>query len=282
MSEPGSELIIRRILVALDASSHSLAALEAAAELAADLKAELLGLFVEDINLVRLAELSFARAIHYPSATERQLDSPGVERELRVQAAQARQSLAAVAERVRVRWSFQTVRGRVVSELLTAAREADLLTLGKASRPLGGRVRLGSTARAVAAGAPRSVLLLQRGACIGKPVLVTYDGSVGSRQGLALGARLAQADADKLTVLVMADSPETAQRLEGQAADWLRARGLAARYRRVTGDRVRALAQAVRAEGGGVLVLGGEPVLLENEAIQQLLDELPCPVLLVR
>ena len=46
---------MRRILVAVDASPHSLAALDAALRLAADLEAEIIGLFVEDINLLRLA-----------------------------------------------------------------------------------------------------------------------------------------------------------------------------------------------------------------------------------
>ncbi|MBK7177644.1 MAG: universal stress protein [Chloroflexi bacterium] len=57
---------IQRILVALDASPHSLAALEAAIDLAERLDAELQGLFVEDINLLRLAQLPFARELRYP------------------------------------------------------------------------------------------------------------------------------------------------------------------------------------------------------------------------
>jgi nucleotide-binding universal stress UspA family protein len=98
MKQEEREPAIRRILVALDASRHSLAALEAAAELAARLKAELAGLFVEDINLVRLAGLPFAREIRYPSATIQQLDSPRLEQELKVQATRMRRALAAAAE----------------------------------------------------------------------------------------------------------------------------------------------------------------------------------------
>ena len=47
------QLSIRRILVALDASPASLSAMQNAVELAARLGAELIGLFVEDINLLR-------------------------------------------------------------------------------------------------------------------------------------------------------------------------------------------------------------------------------------
>ena len=50
---------IGRILVALDASPHSLNALRAAAELAAVTESELHGLYVEDLNLLRMCGLPF-------------------------------------------------------------------------------------------------------------------------------------------------------------------------------------------------------------------------------
>ena len=111
MNEHVSEPAIRRILVALDASLHSLAALEAASELAEALKAELVGIYVEDINLLHLAGLPFAHEVSYLSVAVRQLDSPSMERELRVQAERARQVLAGVAGRRQLRWSFRVVRG---------------------------------------------------------------------------------------------------------------------------------------------------------------------------
>ena len=73
-SEGTAAPAIRRILVALDASTHSLAALETAAGLAARLEAELVGLFVEDINLLRAAELPFARETSFYSSSLRPLE----------------------------------------------------------------------------------------------------------------------------------------------------------------------------------------------------------------
>ena len=62
---------LARILVALDASASGRAALAGAAALAAELQAELLGLFVEDANLLRLASLPFsARSAWGPAAEE--------------------------------------------------------------------------------------------------------------------------------------------------------------------------------------------------------------------
>jgi nucleotide-binding universal stress UspA family protein len=280
MSEQNDELTIRRILVALDASRHSLAALEAAVELAASLEAELLGLFVEDVNLLRLAGLPVAREVSYPYAAAARLDRARMERQLRAQAAQARQALATACERQHIKWSFRVVRGEVAPEVLAAAVAADLLSLGKASRPLTRRVQMGSTARVVVAQAPHSVLLLQRDAGIGSPVVMTYDGSSTARQTLVMAERLAQESGGYLTVLILADTTEAAQRLQTQTTDWLRGRELVVRHRWLINAGVARLVHVVRAEGSGVLVLSA--AILPPEALQTLLDEVDCPVLLVR
>ncbi|MFQ6102283.1 MAG: universal stress protein [Anaerolineae bacterium] len=281
MSERYEELTIRRILVALDASRHSLAALEAAAELAASLEAELQGLFVEDINLLRVAGTPVAREVRYPFVTAARLDRTRMERELRAQATQARQALAAACERRQIRWSFRVVRGEVAPEVLAAALDADLLSLGKASRPLIRRVRLGSTARAAAAQAPKSVLLLQRDVSIKPPVMVAYDGSPTAQQALRIATHLAQEKGGSyLAVLVVADTLDEEYRLQAETADWLRRQKLLIRYRRLADAGVATLTREVQSEGSGVLVLGS--TILPLEALQVLLNEVDCPVLLVR
>ena len=278
--EVGSLVTIRHILVALDTSYHSLAALEAAAELAASLEAELLGLFVEDAALLRLAGLPAAREMRYPFSGLARLDQVHMERDLRAQAAQARRALAAVSERRHVKWSFRVVRGEVTPQVLAAALEADLLTLGKTSRPLVRRARLGSTARAAAAEAPCCVLLMQWGVDIRPPVVLTYDGTPAARRALAIAVHLAHKEAGYLTVLLLADTPEATQQLHAEVANLLRRQNLIVRQRHLTGAGVATLAHEVRAEGSGVLVLSG--TILPQESLQELLDQVDCPVLLVR
>jgi nucleotide-binding universal stress UspA family protein len=280
MSKQDEQQRIRRILVALDASRHSLAALEAAAELAASLEAELEGLFVEDANLLRLAGLPVAREMRYPFAAPARLDQARMERALRAQAAQARQALAAASERRHVEWSFRVVRGDVAPEVLAAALEADLLTLGKASRPLIRRVHLGSTARAAAERSPCCVLMLQRDVGIRSPVVVTYDGTPTARKALRLAAHLAHEQAGNLTVLIVADVPDAAERLRAEVCDWLRGRGLSVRYQWLPDASGATLTHKVRSESSGVLVLSS--TILAPEALQTLLDTVDCPVMLVR
>jgi len=276
------ELKIQRILVALDASTHSLAALQAAAGLAAALQAELIGLFVEDENLLHLAGLPFAHEVLSPSATRQRMSSHKMEQQLRLQAWQARQALEAAAERVNARWHFRIIRGQVTDSVLKAALEADLLALGRVSRPLSPRTRLGSTARAASTGTNRSVLIVQHGRDLSYPVLVTYDGSPRARQALETATKMAQASGGELNVLLISDTFEAAKPLRDEVTEWLRDHGLSATYHWLPDTRVVTLADMIQAAKECVLVLGGDNPLLQADAIQELLDTTDCPVLLVR
>jgi nucleotide-binding universal stress UspA family protein len=281
-NERNEELIIKRILVALDASTHSLAALEAAADMAAALEAELLGLFVEDENLLHLAGLPFAQEVRTLWAARRDISSDRMEEDLRLQAGQARRALQAAAERVEARWSFKTVRGQVTPAVLEAALEADLVAMGRISRPVSRRNRLGSTARAAAANIRGSVLLMQQGGDLSYPVLVTFDGSPAARQALLAAARLASASDDGLNVLLLCADPEKVSQLKDEVRALLGQRDLRAQYSWLPQPTIGSLIKVVRAAADCVLVLGGDNPLLEASAIQELLDETDCPVLLVR
>lgn len=271
---------IRRILVAVDGSRHSLAALEAASELAAGMDAELMGLFVEDVRLIQAAGAPAAREVRYPFVAAARLDPVRMERELRVQAEQARRAIAATCGPRQIKWSFRVVRGEVALEVLSAAMEADLLILGKVSRPLIRQVRVGSTARAAAARAPCCVLLLRFETGIKPPVVTVYDGSPAAREALKVASHLARRQGGYLAVLNVAATSSEEYRLQAETADGLRAQGLLIRYRQLAGLEVETLAQVVQTEKCGVLVLSDN--LLPPEALQALLDRVECPVLLVR
>lgn len=95
MSEPDSPRAAGRIVVVFDTTPLGEAALEAAAGLAAALEAELAGLFVEDIDLVRMAQLPFAAELGLASAVLRRIEASDLERAFRLQAERSRERLAA-------------------------------------------------------------------------------------------------------------------------------------------------------------------------------------------
>lgn len=272
-------LRIRRILVALDSSRHSLAALDAAAELAAHTDAELLGLFVEDINLLRLARLPFASQVSATSVTAEAVDSTRMERELRAQAEQARKALESAARHARVHWSFRVARGDVAAEVLAAAEEADLLTLGKRGMALDGQ-KLGSTAHAALTKIGRSLLLSQHGSPLRPPVLTVYDGSEGSRQALVAAAGLARAAGHRLVVLLVNGAGTLADELRDEVA---RAGGPHAppvRYQGSYSADAISLSQALRSEPDGFLVLS-DAGRVSREEIRKLLQQVRNPVLVL-
>lgn len=204
-AEPGELPTADYILVALDASPHSQAALAAAAELAAALHLELRGLFVEDINLLYLCGLPFGLEIGSFTAKPRRLEQRHLEREFRMQADLLRKIMADVAGQRRVSWSFQVVRGAVTDQLLAAAASARMLTLGRVGHSPGKRT--GSTAQAVARHTQRPVLIQIANRPLAGPFTIVFTGGKAGADALALAIQFATRDDHPLTVL-LPDLPE--------------------------------------------------------------------------
>jgi nucleotide-binding universal stress UspA family protein len=274
------ELDVCRIVVALDASLRSLAALEAAADIAAAWHAELLGLFVEDVELLRLAATPSAIRFLYPSGSEEPLSLLFIESELRALAEQARRELAAAAERAHVRWSFRIVRGNVSAEVLLAATEADLLTLGGGGWSIARRLGLGSTARAAISGARSSLLLVQSRVVPAPAVLAVYDRSPGAEDACRFAARLAAASSCRLTVFLSSPSGPLAREMEHEVVRLIQPHRLRIRLLWLASGDKNDFLRAVRTERGGVLVIGNRSPLLNEEIVERLLRETDHPLLL--
>lgn len=273
---------IRRILVALDASRQSLAALDAATHLASELEAELLGMFVEDVNLLRLAGLPFAREIGHATARARRLADVDMRRALRAQAARAEEALAGAARGRNLRWSFRVTRGQVAAEILHAAQESDLLALGVTYISVSPGARFGTTLRAVMAAAPRPLLLLPAGARLGPPYVLVYDGSDAAQRALALAASLAARSTPPLLTVLVAAPPDRVVQLREDARERLQGSGFAVAFRDVAGTDAAALARALRGCAPGVVVLPAGQALLADAGCERLLESLRCAALVVR
>ncbi len=105
-------LKIRRV-IACFAPGHA-SRPEAVARYARSLEAELLGLFIEDVELLRLASLPFAREVGLASASLLSMSVEGLERQLRAQAQLVEEALAAILGSEMV-WRFRVARSTPVS-----------------------------------------------------------------------------------------------------------------------------------------------------------------------
>lgn len=149
------------ILVALD-SSGSFAVLKAAVELAYRTEAELNAIFVEDAEWFEASRLSFTQQVSgYTGAlipfTERHLIEQS-----RALGTMLQNTINELGNLMQIRYSYQSVRGVINSELMKAAMGRDLVMIGRKSRSPG-RSDLGSTARFLAENSPAPLLVWNNG-----------------------------------------------------------------------------------------------------------------------
>jgi hypothetical protein len=229
------------------------------------------------VDLLRMADAPSAREIAYQgeaSPTSRTI----MERKLRAQSEQIRNTLAAAADRAQVRWSFRTVRGEVASALLAAVSQHDIVAIGRLGWSFGRRPRIGSTALELATSSIPLLLISQRATLQNLRLLVYYDGSPASKNAQLVAAKVAKSGAKAITVLVtVADYEnrvtEIRRLLHGQALD--------VQFRPIDLDEEMSFSRAVKEEGSVLLVLAGRQLLNNREALEVLLREVEVPLLVL-
>lgn len=267
---------IRRITIAVSRETPDPTVLEAVTRLAARARAEVAGLFVEDINLFRLAELPFALEYCRLTQVSHPLEAAVVERQMRIQAAAAQRALATAAERAGIKWSFRVTRGSVTTQLLSAVTEVDLLVLGAAPDLL-----LHVHEGALRSGVQRAQEVLRaREPAPEKPIVVVYDLSPNAQRALEVAEHLARDGGRPLLVLMMTENQEDAERLREQAMEHLDKQTVY--FRRLMEPSLITLLKIVRSEDAAALVLGAGKSVLELRAFNMLRGGLRCPAFLVR
>ena len=273
---------VRRIVVAMDSTTHAAAASEAAASLAAHLHAELEGIFVQDINLARLAELPVGREVQFLTGQGRDFTAEALSDQNREQEITARRVIAAAANRARVTHVFRVARGKVDVEVISAAGNADLLILGMGNRSPGGSERLGQTARAAVERAPRSVLISKPGMrSIGAP-LVCYDGNEGGKRALEAAVKIADMHKNDLTVLIIAEDMDRVGALRHDVEERLADLPLHPKYLHSAHPAPDQICRFATKSGADVLVISTESELIAGVDRLKILESVSCPVLLVR
>jgi len=246
-----NDLKIKRILLALDASQQSLAALETAAELAGHLGAELRGLFVEDIDLLRMAEFPFAAEVGGFSLTVRRIQLPDLEMQLRAQANHIKRTMAAMSAREGISWEFRVARGPVASEIILAAAECDLIIVGKRGWSMS--KRLGSTVKMLISQGKGLTLILEPGVAFAVPAVAVYDGREVSGKVLDAAAALVRVKQGKLVVLAIGESQQEALDISEAARLYMKDHGLQGYVSTLVQPSLQKLVSAVRHLGPVVL-----------------------------
>ena len=261
----------KRIVVALDTGSLSRAAIETAARLAIGLSAELEALFVEDINLRRLAELPFASELGNTSAQHRRFDVAELDRAIGVQARQVRRALEAAARELPLSWSLEIVRGDLIAVVLQRTGAADLLVLGRTRRP----AYRGAHGEKVMRRLERRVAR--------HPIVALFDGSAAAARALDAALALERRARGDMLVAIPASRPERFAALRGQVDALLAVRGHASTGCVCLPDAgIATIAETAKRRRAGAVMLPVADLARAEHEFEGLVDEIACPVVLIR
>ena len=252
---------MRQIAVTLDAFEVSAQALEQAVLLAKRMGAQLEGIFVEDIDLIQIAELPFLREVRSVSRSEDAISLARMEQELRVLARRAERQLGEQAARHNVVWSFRIWRGSIDNDLLAADIESDVLTL----------TRLG-------AALTRSRALPARSTAVS----VLFSGTDASARALQTAIKLATDPDKELNILLPANNMTEAARLQVLAAKQLGMSAERVHFIHMADGSLPDLVEILGDTNSAMLVLERDNSLLHTPSLKHCLGNLNCPLLVVR
>jgi hypothetical protein len=275
--------------MALDGAISGPASLDVAVDLAMRFRAELMGLFVEDTDLLSLAALPFSAQVNLSTAAAHPLEHDDLERAFVARAAAVRRDLSDAAARRQVKWSFRTVRGRAASELSAAAADADLVVVEGGRQGVRRYENIGLSPRIALMRVSRSLLILRADRQFTRSVVAVYDGSVLSRKALSAVAGFV-GHGDRVTVLLRADPSHPVTGLEADARTALGAASRAADFEPTSAWDLSSLCAQMTGRDPGLIVLGADSSLApagtadnaNGHDIQRLLDTMKCPVWIVR
>jgi len=273
---------IKQILVALDGSPSSVSALENSVELAARLNAEMVGLFVEDINLLRATRLPFMQEISIFSSGSRNLEVLDLERQLRVQAERLRRIMERLTGAKNLSATFRVARGSVAEEILNASKEADLLVLGKTGRSLPGFHRSGSIVRSIMVRRLGMTYVWHAYGSEIRPAVLLYDGSECADKALVVAVALQKVKESGLIVYLVAESREKSRDLRLAVSKKLEDMGVHAAFRTLVRPDYQNLSSMLRSEKAGPVVLPCDRNKVTGEYLCSLVDEITNPILLVK
>ncbi len=206
-----------RIVIGLKAASDIDTSVDAATTLAAAVKAEVVGLFIEEQAMIDLAGLPFARAMSIGATRPQRVTTEAMAQAFSRGALMCQRSLSARAQKAQVKWSFSAERGSLPEKIKTALAVGDYLVLSSEGHGFGSHPAIDEL-RAAASRA-RGVMIAAAPATRPRkgPVIAVDDGDAAGEVTVALAVRLAKVTAAPLMLFVIAASDGEADRIVRRA-----------------------------------------------------------------
>jgi hypothetical protein len=253
----------RRIAVLFGGGTSDASVASVLPSLLQESSTDITGLFLEDLRILRLAELPFTTELCRVSMVRRPLTIGELERQMRVQALRAETIVRRIAEQAGLPWSFRKHRGRL-GTVLAEARDVDLLLLGAARFAVASAEFRAPTRRAESK----------------RPIAVLFDEAGSGQRAVAAGIELAKKTGRGLIVFLAAEEAESPADLGRRIRESMGPeQGIVQIVVSTPPDAVLA---AVRRAAPSLLIVGADEAGFEESRLAALQRELRCPTLVVR
>ncbi len=258
------DTVMRRVAVVLGTSGADQPLLNVLLPLLdKDRGIDLQGVFIEDDELQQAFALPFVKELCRLTLSVREIPSARFERTIALRTRTARRAIAGLALRTGVPHTFRTVRGSTVGLLRETVHSADITVF----EPL-------RTFAALPLAPPVP------GRRLRQRIVVAVDDLVTGAEALLAATLLAEGEMHRVSVLLAAVTLAELDALKHMISDLLPADP--ARILLLPGSGVCYLTAAARAERADMLVLGASAELLKPESLRSLMEQLRCPICLVR
>ena len=264
----------RRVVVAVNAAARCSETLETAALLAAAEGVELEVVFVEDADLLRLADLPVAREIDRISGAIRRIDNRGMLRALEIEARRLRQEIARIERTRAVRSTLRIARGQILTEALNASERVEVTFVHAASRALPGDSSAPGPGYSFA-GAKGSTA---RGASR-KRVWSIFEGGPEGARALGAAEKIANALECRLMVLIRSHGTDDAEKLAREVR--ARVGDVELRFFEPAEGRAALEAHMFESRLSRLLVVARQSPSLADAATRRYLESLRVPLVIV-
>lgn len=281
MTENKDQTIFRKILVAVDTSSHSRAALEAAVTLAKMDEADISGVFVHEKLWKSAHHFSGSSTVNALTGEAETSEADTLQQRIDRLENRLQRQLIRISRQHKINHTWNTKHGRVSDQILEAAKEADLITLGRSGRSLTRKNKLGSTARRVIRKANKPVLILKKGLRLSQTVTVAYNATPESQKGLRMALNLAKKNDGKLSILVTDGREKSKEKRDKTVEKMVEDSDIPVSVDLFHQISVGRFLNAINNQHSGLLVIPKNQSFLRGAALEITLEHIHCPVLLV-
>lgn len=269
-----------KIVLRMRGGAASPLILEVATRFARIFHGELHGLFIENEELLALAQMPFAREISLTGTRTRALSLNVVRKEMEAASAAMEREFERLTRAARVPARFEVIRGATEEALRKAMKNTGILAIGE---PLAlAAPNMFPKLLAELPGIAGIVVVGSRARRARGPILTVIDPSSDVAMLVDSAQRIAGEGAQEVILLIAGAQGGEAERLRAEARSALDA-GTRHRFERIGAVTPRALGAMVqRHEGGLVIARIGGPVAGDGIQASRFACALDCPLLLLR